>query len=406
MSTLRRSGNENMLSRSSQIRSDEVLKLKNFKKDATLKLFKLRNQERYEHVGPEVRSSQDGKAYKMTELWLKEREVQAIKEIEKRLKEKEIQQQESLVTEGTTLEACLVTEGAVLEACLVIEGIEMDDSLVAKESTDDFVTLSEQLDESSSSRNECNRSGNENKSSVHESTSSGNDVDADIGPLYDSDTLFEVYHGIFENMFVHGIQNPEQPESIPDTYVVNKNNSNIISDTLNMDPDRDKEEHDYVDHEQQRAFFASLINNLKCDVEKCNKVNREAQQANALLTNELERYKENEKHFVKDKTIEFEYCKKIKLLNDEISNLKSQACVKDKTFTKENENYDEYVQPILQRKNELKKKNQEFLKQINDLDNRLRKAGQSDQTLRMLLQKKHLIRENLGPLALRTKMMM
>ncbi|GJS80954.1 hypothetical protein Tco_0747495 [Tanacetum coccineum] len=223
--------------------------------------------------------------------------------------------------------------GAVLEACLVTKGIEMDDSLVAKESTDDFVTLSEQLDER-------------------------NDVDANIGPSYDSDTVSEVYHGMFKNMFVHGIQNPEQPESIPDTYVVNKNNSNIISDTLNMDPDRDKEEHDYVDHEQQRAFFASLINNLKCDVEKCNKVNREAQQANALLTNELERYKENEKHFVKDKTIESEYCKKIKLLNDEISNLKSQACVKDKTFAKENEKYDE-----------------------------LRKAGQTDQTLRMLLPK-------------------
>ncbi|GJT61852.1 putative ribonuclease H-like domain-containing protein, partial [Tanacetum coccineum] len=41
-------------------RSDEVLKLKNFKKDATLKLFKSTNQERYEHVGPEVTRSQDG----------------------------------------------------------------------------------------------------------------------------------------------------------------------------------------------------------------------------------------------------------------------------------------------------------------------------------------------------------
>ncbi|GKA81277.1 hypothetical protein Tco_0787969 [Tanacetum coccineum] len=34
-------------------RSDEVLKLKNFKKDATLKLFKSTNQERYEHVSPD-----------------------------------------------------------------------------------------------------------------------------------------------------------------------------------------------------------------------------------------------------------------------------------------------------------------------------------------------------------------
>ncbi|GKE10992.1 hypothetical protein Tco_1414543, partial [Tanacetum coccineum] len=41
--------------------SDEVLKLKNFKKDATLKLSKSTNQEWYEHVGPEVTRSQDDK---------------------------------------------------------------------------------------------------------------------------------------------------------------------------------------------------------------------------------------------------------------------------------------------------------------------------------------------------------
>ncbi|GJX57930.1 hypothetical protein Tco_0289320 [Tanacetum coccineum] len=41
--------------------SDEVLKLKNFKKDATLKLSKSTNQEWYEHVGPEVIRSQDDK---------------------------------------------------------------------------------------------------------------------------------------------------------------------------------------------------------------------------------------------------------------------------------------------------------------------------------------------------------
>ncbi|GJR01629.1 hypothetical protein Tco_0524613 [Tanacetum coccineum] len=49
------------------------VKLKNFKKDATLKLFKSTHQERYEHVGPEVTSSQDGKVYKMAKrdyAWL------------------------------------------------------------------------------------------------------------------------------------------------------------------------------------------------------------------------------------------------------------------------------------------------------------------------------------------------
>ncbi|GJT56018.1 hypothetical protein Tco_0991072 [Tanacetum coccineum] len=45
-------------------RSDEVLKLKNFKKDATLKLSKSTNQEWYEHVGLEVTRSQDDKIIK------------------------------------------------------------------------------------------------------------------------------------------------------------------------------------------------------------------------------------------------------------------------------------------------------------------------------------------------------
>ncbi|GJY62254.1 hypothetical protein Tco_0462911 [Tanacetum coccineum] len=40
--------------------SDKVVKLKNFKKDAPLKLFKFTNQERYEHVGLKVTSLQDG----------------------------------------------------------------------------------------------------------------------------------------------------------------------------------------------------------------------------------------------------------------------------------------------------------------------------------------------------------
>ncbi|GJZ52114.1 hypothetical protein Tco_0606629 [Tanacetum coccineum] len=41
--------------------SDEVLKVKNFKKDATLKLSKSTNQEWYEHVGLDVTRSQDDK---------------------------------------------------------------------------------------------------------------------------------------------------------------------------------------------------------------------------------------------------------------------------------------------------------------------------------------------------------
>nr|GEZ66720.1 hypothetical protein [Tanacetum cinerariifolium] len=154
---------------------------------------------------------------------MKESEVQAIKEIEKRLKESKLQQQESLVTDGTTLEANLNIDGTTLDASLVIEDTTLEACLVTKGAVTEarFVTKGATLDAC------LVNEGNENGSSDHESTSLGNDVD--VGPSYDSDTMT-------------------------------------------------KEEYDNVAHEQHRAFFASLINNLKCDVEKRNEINPEAQQ--------------------------------------------------------------------------------------------------------------------------------
>ncbi|GKA09566.1 hypothetical protein Tco_0688897, partial [Tanacetum coccineum] len=70
------------------------------------------------------------------------------------------------------------------------------------------------MDESSSSMNE-------NRSSDHKSTSSGNDADTNIGPSYYSDTVTEVPNSnndTFDNVFTHGIPSHELCESIPDTY--------------------------------------------------------------------------------------------------------------------------------------------------------------------------------------------
>ncbi|GJV29763.1 hypothetical protein Tco_1386211 [Tanacetum coccineum] len=151
----------------------------------------------------------------LLDLRMKEREVKAIKEIEKRLNEQKMQTQ----------------------ASLVIEGIALDDNLVAKE---------------------INSSGNDiNVEKTLVETVAFGIENADIGPSYDSDTVSE-------------------------------NNSDSISDIPNMDPVRDKEEHDYVDDEQQHAFFASLVNNLKCGVKNCTKINHEAQQANVFYEKSYE----------------------------------------------------------------------------------------------------------------------
>ncbi|GKB35619.1 hypothetical protein Tco_0880561 [Tanacetum coccineum] len=99
---------------------------------------------------------------------------------------------------------------------------------------------------------------------------------ADVRPLFDNDTLTEVHHSnndLSENVFALEIQN----------------------------------------HGQH-------------NVENCTKANREAQQASDSLTKALEIFKDKAPLFSKQTTNEPEYCKKIKILNDEISNLKSQAC--------------------------------------------------------------------------------
>nr|GEW43502.1 hypothetical protein [Tanacetum cinerariifolium] len=154
---------------------------------------------------------------------MKEKEVQAIEEIEKRLQESEMHKQESLVNEvttlkvnlcidgitldaslvieGTTLEACLVTEGAALEACLVNDCITLNDNMGVTES-------SGTKSANSSLENLFRSSVDENKSSIKESNSSKwNDADVDIGSSNDSNTILGVYHDLFKNMFAHEIQN-------------------------------------------------------------------------------------------------------------------------------------------------------------------------------------------------------
>ncbi|GKB39968.1 hypothetical protein Tco_0884910 [Tanacetum coccineum] len=128
----------------------------------------------------------DESVLKYEELWMKESEVQAIKEIENRLKESELQQQESLITKGAATEVCLVTEGATLEACLVNESIALNDNTVATKSN-------RTESENSSSETPFIRLADENRFSDKESSSSeGNDADADIGPSYDSDTVSKI----------------------------------------------------------------------------------------------------------------------------------------------------------------------------------------------------------------------
>nr|GEZ03971.1 reverse transcriptase domain-containing protein [Tanacetum cinerariifolium] len=131
----------------------------------------------------------DERELKYVELQIKECEVEEKKEIENRLKE------------STTLEACLLNED-----------IALNDNAGVMES-----------------------SGTKSKNNSLETPSSRSENETEV---LTAKTI--VQKGMMQLL----ILSHEKPESIPDTYEVNKNNSNIIYDMPNMDPDRDKEEHD------------------------------------------------------------------------------------------------------------------------------------------------------------------
>nr|GEW69866.1 hypothetical protein [Tanacetum cinerariifolium] len=213
-----------------------------------------------------------------------------LEELDK-LIDKRVLKYKELQMKGTTLEACLVTEGAVMEAGLVTEGATLEASLVNEE----------QLDESSSSETTFSKSKNKNRSPDKESSiSEENDVYANIEPSYDSDTETKVPHSnnyTFENVFAHGIQIHEQPESIPDTYetgqtlrmlLPKKDNVNTRKQGLGFEIQNDDVNPSLLNNAKELEPYLYNIDEmgkdslsdpkiiseeeLKCEAEKCLKV--------------------------------------------------------------------------------------------------------------------------------------
>ncbi|GKC21254.1 hypothetical protein Tco_1023404 [Tanacetum coccineum] len=111
--------------------------------------------------------------------------LRVLEELDKLIDERALKYEELQIKEKiTVMEACLIIEGAIIESCSVTEGATLEDCLVNK-----GITLND------------NTGVTEN---------SGTD-----------DTVFEVPHDMFENVFAHRIQSHEQPNSISDTYKVN-----------------------------------------------------------------------------------------------------------------------------------------------------------------------------------------
>ncbi|GKC19182.1 retrovirus-related pol polyprotein from transposon TNT 1-94 [Tanacetum coccineum] len=118
--------------------------------------------------------------------------------------------------------------------------------------------------------------------------------DSDVEPLYDSDFVNEVQdpsskllEGLFSNND-HEQSHHEQHETINPTY----HDDHIIFDDPNEGVNSDNVEQDNHAYNQQRTELESLLINEQIKSANTQRISVEVKKANALLTNELETYKE------------------------------------------------------------------------------------------------------------------
>ncbi|GJV53275.1 hypothetical protein Tco_1449016 [Tanacetum coccineum] len=133
-------------------------------------------------------------------------------------------------------------------------------------------------DESSRSRNECN-----------DKSTSGDDTD--IRPSYDTKPIVEVPYTAEYHVFDVDTQHFKQPESINNTCVVEKVDSNVIPDSPDMCDNDIQTDQNVEACDDERIALANLIANLKLDIDENKKIQKQLKKANASLTQELKECK-------------------------------------------------------------------------------------------------------------------
>ncbi|GKA43428.1 hypothetical protein Tco_0736152 [Tanacetum coccineum] len=109
-----------------------------------------------------------------------------------------------------------------------------------------------------------------------------------------TDTPLEQVQNYDENdMFANVRRHSEQPESINDTYVLEKDDSNVIPDSSNICTNDNQVDQNAAKSVDERAALANLIANLTLDTEENKMVLKQLKKANASLTQELKECKTN-----------------------------------------------------------------------------------------------------------------
>ncbi|GJX40270.1 hypothetical protein Tco_0255260 [Tanacetum coccineum] len=125
----------------------------------------------------------------------------------------------------------------------------------------------------------------------------------DTALMHDTDGIPDVpnfnyyYDNETYNLFAYEEQHPKLPEYSQGTFLEQQNNSNIHSETLDMDFGGEDGEQHAVNDEETKAYFESLLHKFKVELDKFVLVNRNDKIKIERLTTELAQYKGQQKDY-------------------------------------------------------------------------------------------------------------
>ncbi|GJR63116.1 retrovirus-related pol polyprotein from transposon TNT 1-94 [Tanacetum coccineum] len=94
------------------------------------------------------------------------------------------------------------------------------------------------------------------------------DYAANSVPIFDVEPILKVHNSDDDyTVFSNDRQHPEQPEPVNDTYSTKQGDTNITYDSSNMSNNGEEADHDYQMIKKERELLASLIEQLKVEID-------------------------------------------------------------------------------------------------------------------------------------------
>ncbi|GJV37748.1 hypothetical protein Tco_1410225 [Tanacetum coccineum] len=194
----------------------------------------------------------------------------------------------------------------------------------------------------------------------------------------------------------------EQPESINDTYVLEKDDSNVTPDSSNICNNDNQVDQNAAECVDERAALANLIANLTLDTEENKTILKQLKKANASLTQEIEECKTNldetnralgeATRLLALKDIEIKEGLKTKAYEISVLNQKHDELVKKSLLTKSQ--LEGYLKEKTKVISDLKVKEEKDIDKMIEMDKQLKflneivyTRNQSIQTIHMLAPK-------------------